>query len=95
MVYKCQKKVKKKLPIKLNFLSFQDIIMNFQKFWGKHGCVILQPYDMEVGAGITQNNIEIAWHQTMEGHTYNHQEDQQTVGMVKIQIDYNTIINIK
>ncbi len=32
-------------------LSFQDIIMNLQKFWGKYGCVILQPYDIEVGAG--------------------------------------------
>ena len=46
-----KKKVKKKIPKKLNFLSFQDIIMNLQKFWGKNGCVILQPYDMEVGAG--------------------------------------------
>jgi len=43
-----KKKVKTK---KLNFLSFQDIIMNLQSFWGKNGCVILQPYDMEVGAG--------------------------------------------
>ncbi len=25
--------------------------MNLQNFWGKNGCVILQPYDMEVGAG--------------------------------------------
>jgi glycyl-tRNA synthetase alpha chain len=32
-------------------LSFQDIIMNIQKFWGKYGCLILQPYDIEVGAG--------------------------------------------
>jgi len=32
-------------------LSFQDIIMNLQKFWGKYGCLILQPYDIEVGAG--------------------------------------------
>ena len=31
--------------------SFQDIIMNLQKFWGKYGCIILQPYDLEVGAG--------------------------------------------
>ena len=45
------KKVTKKITKKLNFLSFQDIIMNLQKFWGKNGCVILQPYDMEVGAG--------------------------------------------
>ena len=43
-----KKKVKTK---KINFLSFQDIIMNLQNFWGKNGCVILQPYDMEVGAG--------------------------------------------
>ena len=45
-----KKKVKKKKFEKLNFLSFQDLTMNLQKFWGKHGCVILQPYDMEVGA---------------------------------------------
>jgi glycyl-tRNA synthetase alpha chain len=46
-----KKKLKSKISKKLNFLSFQDIIMNLQKFWGKNGCVILQPYDMEVGAG--------------------------------------------
>ena len=36
---------------KLKPLSFQEIIMNLQKFWGKYGCIILQPYDLEVGAG--------------------------------------------
>ena len=46
-----KKKVKTKITKKLNLLSFQDIIMNLQKFWGKNGCVILQPYDIEVGAG--------------------------------------------
>jgi len=46
-----KKKIKTKASKKLNFLSFQDIIMNLQKFWGKNGCVILQPYDLEVGAG--------------------------------------------
>ena len=46
-----KKKVQTKKLKKLNFLSFQDIIMNLQKFWGKNGCVILQPYDIEVGAG--------------------------------------------
>ncbi len=43
--------VKKKVNKKNNSLSFQDIIMNLQKFWGRNGCVILQPYDLEVGAG--------------------------------------------
>ena len=42
---------KKKVKKKTNFLSFQDIIMSLQKFWGKNGCIILQPYDLEVGAG--------------------------------------------
>ena len=31
--------------------TFQEIIMSLQKFWGKYGCVLLQPYDLEVGAG--------------------------------------------
>ena len=37
--------------IKPKFQSFQDTILNLQKYWGKQGCVILQPYDIEVGAG--------------------------------------------
>src|SRR5688572_11476794 len=31
--------------------SFQDLILTLQHFWAAQGCVILQPYDMEVGAG--------------------------------------------
>ncbi len=42
--------VSKKNP-KKNLLSFQDVILNLQKYWSKQGCVILQPYDLEVGAG--------------------------------------------
>jgi len=30
--------------------SFQDLILKLERFWADHGCVILQPYDMEVGA---------------------------------------------
>jgi len=37
--------------IKPKFQSFQDTILNLQKYWSKQGCVILQPYDIEVGAG--------------------------------------------
>lgn len=32
-------------------LSFQDIIQTLQAFWARHGCALLQPYDMEMGAG--------------------------------------------
>jgi glycyl-tRNA synthetase alpha chain len=31
--------------------SFQDLILTLHAYWGVKGCVILQPYDMEVGAG--------------------------------------------
>jgi len=31
--------------------SFQSLILTLQQFWADKGCVILQPYDMEVGAG--------------------------------------------
>ena len=41
-----KKKIKKK-----TFQTFQDTILNLQKYWIKQGCIILQPYDMEVGAG--------------------------------------------
>ncbi|MDO5044200.1 MAG: glycine--tRNA ligase subunit alpha [Coriobacteriia bacterium] len=32
-------------------LSFQDIILHLQNYWASKGCIILQPYDSEVGAG--------------------------------------------
>ena len=31
--------------------NFQTMILTLQQFWANHGCVLLQPYDMEVGAG--------------------------------------------
>ncbi len=42
------KKIKSKKKISL---TFQDLVFNLQKFWSKYGCIILQPYDLEVGAG--------------------------------------------
>ncbi|MGB7989448.1 MAG: glycine--tRNA ligase subunit alpha [Candidatus Methylophosphatis roskildensis] len=31
--------------------TFQQVILRLQNFWAEHGCVLLQPYDIEVGAG--------------------------------------------
>ena len=42
------KKIKSK---KKTYITFQELVFNLQKFWGKYGCVILQPFDLEVGAG--------------------------------------------
>ena len=32
-------------------ITFQQIILRLQEYWDKQGCALLQPYDMEVGAG--------------------------------------------
>ena len=32
-------------------LTFQDLILSLQSFWANKGCILMQPYDMEVGAG--------------------------------------------
>jgi len=34
-----------------DLVTFQDLISTLERFWAKRGCVIMQPYDMEVGAG--------------------------------------------
>ena len=34
-----------------SMLTFQQVILQLQSYWGGHGCALLQPYDMEVGAG--------------------------------------------
>ncbi|PTB82086.1 glycine--tRNA ligase subunit alpha, partial [Methylophaga nitratireducenticrescens] len=31
--------------------TFQELILRLQQYWAEQGCVLLQPYDMEVGAG--------------------------------------------
>jgi len=36
---------------KMRNFTFQDLILTLQSYWAEQGCVIMQPYDMEVGAG--------------------------------------------
>src|SRR6187397_1831869 len=31
--------------------TFQELILTLQRYWAGEGCVLLQPYDLEVGAG--------------------------------------------
>jgi len=39
------------LPSSQNPLTFQELVLRLQTFWANHGCVLQQPYDVEVGAG--------------------------------------------
>ena len=36
---------------KLQVLSFQDLLLRLEEYWTKRGCILQQPYDVEVGAG--------------------------------------------
>jgi len=38
-------------PAKPNPLTFQELVLRLQAFWAERGCVLQQPYDVEVGAG--------------------------------------------
>src|SRR6202162_211997 len=38
-------------PSSPNPLTFQELILRLQTFWAERGCVLQQPYDVEVGAG--------------------------------------------
>ncbi len=48
----CRTAVKSRFCLQVVIMQgFQDIILRLQQFWGRQGCVLLQPYDMEMGAG--------------------------------------------
>ena len=32
-------------------MTFQDLLITLERFWAERGCLIMQPYDVEVGAG--------------------------------------------
>jgi glycyl-tRNA synthetase alpha chain len=38
-------------PQNQSVLSFQEIVLRLKKYWGDRGCIIQEPFDMEVGAG--------------------------------------------
>ena len=41
--------------------SFQEIVLRLQAYWAAQGCAILQPYDMEVGAGPSARSVVAGW----------------------------------
>ncbi len=40
----------------MNALTFQEVIIRLQKFWSDYGCIVVQPTDVEVGAGTLNKN---------------------------------------
>jgi glycyl-tRNA synthetase alpha subunit len=83
--------------IKKDCTSFQELILSLQKFWSDHGCVILQPLDMEVGAGTFHpaTFLRAIGPEVGTPLMFNHVEGQLMVGMAITQIAFNIIINFK
>jgi glycyl-tRNA synthetase alpha chain len=74
-------------------MNFQDIILKLQDYWAENGCNVLQPYDVEMGAGtfhpatffgaLSKKPTAIAYAQ------------QKMVVTERIQIDGSITINFK
>ena len=41
--------------------TFQDLILALQQYWALQGCAVLQPYDMEVGAGTFHTATSVSY----------------------------------
>ena len=78
--------------------SFQKIITSLQYFWINQGCVLLQPYDLEVGAGTFHpaTVLRVLGPDPIWKAAYVQPCRRPTdEDMVKILIDYSTIINFR
>ena len=89
MVSKIKKQKKISIISRNNFKSY--------KSFGAKRCVILQPYDMEVGAGTFHPATTLDHLVQSHGKLlmFSHQEDQRMEDMEIIQIDFNIIISFK
>ncbi|GBL32484.1 glycine--tRNA ligase alpha subunit [Methylophilaceae bacterium] len=78
-------------------LTFQDIILKLQHYWANQGCAILQPYDMEVGAGTSHTATFLRslgpepWKATYVQPSRRPKDGRYG----KIQIDFNITISYK
>ena len=78
-------------------MFFQDIIQNLNNFWSEEGCLIMQPYDTEKGAGTMNPHTFLraigpnlgVWH--MQSHVEGLLMDVLAI----IQIGLNITFNIK
>ena len=87
----------KKSKKKPKFQTFQDTILNLQKYWSKHGCIILQPYDMEVGAGTFHpaTTLRSLGPKPWKAAYVQPSRDRLMEDMEITLIDFSTIINFK
>ena len=78
-------------------MSFQSVIFELQNYWARQGCVILQPYDVEVGAGTFHPATALRalgpepWRAVM----CSRRADRPTVAMAKTRTGCSNIISCR
>ncbi len=77
--------------------SLQDLILNLQKYWAEQGCVILQPYDMEMGAGTFHpaTVLRALGPEEWNAAYVQPQDAPPMADMAKTQIAFNIIISFR
>jgi len=77
-------------------LNFQEIILTLHKFWSEKGCVILQPYDIEVGAGTFHpaTFLRVLGPEPWKLPMLNPQEGQLMADMVRTPTGYQHLLSV-
>jgi hypothetical protein len=77
--------------------TFQGLILALQNYWAEQGCVVLQPYDMEMGAGTFHTATFLRALGLKHGtpRMFNLRVVRKMDAMVRTQTAYNIIINFK
>ena len=78
-------------------VTFQELIFALEKYWAKQGCVIQQPYDLEVGAGTFNpaTFLRALGRSLGMSPMWNHHGDPPTAGMAKIRTGFSTITSTR
>ena len=78
-------------------MNFQDIILTLQKYWAERGCNLVQPYDLEMGAGTFHPATFLApWVlNPVPSPTPNPVEDRKMDAMAKIRTACNTTTSFR
>ena len=78
-------------------MYFQEIIAKLNEYWSSKGCVIIQGYDLEVGAGTFNPStfLRVLGPNHGKRHMSSRQDVLPTAGTEKIRTGFSIIINIR
>ena len=80
---------------KFDTKTFQGLILTLQDYWAQQGCTIVQPLDMEVGAGTSHpmTSLRALGPEPLRQPMFSHHAARLTVATVRTRTACNTIIS--